>query len=159
MQKIVTSLWFDTRAEEAARFYTSLFPNSRITKVAYYGSAGPRPAGSVMTVDFELDGQAFNALNGGPEFHFTEAISLIANCENQVEVDRLWEALGAGGEHGPCGWVRDRFGLSWQVVPTVMLDFLSDPDEEKAQRAMAAMLQMGKLDIAELRRAYEGRAA
>jgi predicted 3-demethylubiquinone-9 3-methyltransferase (glyoxalase superfamily) len=157
MQKIVTSLWFDDEAEEAAKFYCSIFPNSKITKLSRYGSAGPRPEGMVMAVDFELDGQGFNALNGGPEFRFTEATSLLVNCQTQEEVDELWEKLSAGGEHGPCGWLKDRYGLSWQIVPVALGEMLSDPDPAKSQRVMAAMLNMGKLDEAELRRAYEGR--
>ncbi len=156
MQKIVTSLWFDTEAEEAANFYCSVFPDSKILGVARYGSAGPRPEGMVMTVDFQLAGQMFNAINGGPEFKFTEATSLLVNCETQAEVDELWEKLTAdGGEPGPCGWLRDRYGLSWQITPVSLYDMINDPDREKSQRAMAAMLQMGKLDEAELRRAYE----
>ena len=157
MQKIVTSLWFDEQAEEAAKFYCSIFPNSKITQLSRYGSAGPRPEGMVMAVDFELDGQGFNALNGGPEFRFTEATSLLVNCQTQDEVDGLWEKLGAGGEHGPCGWLKDRYGLSWQIVPVALGEMLSDPDPVKSQRVMAAMLKMGKLDEAVLRRAYEGK--
>jgi predicted 3-demethylubiquinone-9 3-methyltransferase (glyoxalase superfamily) len=157
MQKIVTSLWFDDQAEQAANYYCSVFPNSRITQLSHYGSAGPRPEGMVMAVDFKLDGQAFNALNGGPEFRFTEATSLLVNCQTQDEVDKLWDELGAGGEHGPCGWLKDRYGLSWQIVPVALGEMLSDPDPVKSQRVMAAMLEMSKLDEAELRRAYEGR--
>jgi predicted 3-demethylubiquinone-9 3-methyltransferase (glyoxalase superfamily) len=157
MQKIVTSLWFDDQAEEAAKYYCSIFPNSKITKLSRYGSAGPPPEGMVMAVDFELDGQGFNALNGGPEFRFTEATSLLVNCQTQDEVDGLWEKLGAGGEHGPCGWLKDRYGLSWQIVPVTLGEMLSDPDPVKSQGVMRAMLKMGKLDEAELRRAYEGR--
>jgi len=157
MQKIVTSLWFDDEAEEAAAFYCSIFPNSKITHLSRYGSAGPRPEGMVMAVDFELDGQGFNALNGGPEFRFTEATSLLVNCQSQEELDALWEKLGAGGEHGPCGWLKDRYGLSWQIVPVALGEMLSDPDPVRSQRAMAAMLKMGKLDEVELRRAYEGK--
>jgi predicted 3-demethylubiquinone-9 3-methyltransferase (glyoxalase superfamily) len=157
MQKIVTSLWFDDQAEEAANYYCSIFPDSKITQMSRYGSAGPRPEGMVMAVDFELDGRAFNALNGGPEFKFTEATSLLVNCQDQDEVDNLWEKLGAGGEHGPCGWLKDRYGLSWQIVPVALGEMLSDPDPVKSQRVMAAMLKMGKLDEAELRRAYEER--
>jgi predicted 3-demethylubiquinone-9 3-methyltransferase (glyoxalase superfamily) len=154
MQKIVTNLWFDTEAEEAARFYTSVFADSRIVDVSYYGEAGPRPAGMVLTVDFELQGQRFTALNGGPEFKFTEAISLLVNCEDQEEVDRLWAALGEDGEHGPCGWLKDRYGLSWQIVPTRLGELLQDPDRDKANAVMQAMLQMGKLEIADLEKAY-----
>jgi predicted 3-demethylubiquinone-9 3-methyltransferase (glyoxalase superfamily) len=156
MQKIVPSLWFDTEAEEAANFYCSIFGDSKILEVARYGSAGPRPEGMVMTVDFELAGQRFNALNGGPDFKFTEATSLLVNCEGQEEVDRLWDKLTAdGGEPGPCGWLKDRYGLSWQIVPVALGEMLSDPDPDKSQRVMAAMLKMGKLDVAQLRRAYE----
>ena len=148
MPKITPCLWFDTQGEEAARFYTSIFPNSRIVDVAHYGEAGPREAGTVMVVRFELDGQELVALNGGPEFTFDEAISFQIDCADQDEVDRYSEALTDGGEQGPCGWVKDRFGLSWQVVPKRMIELLSDPDEAKAQRAMAAMLEMRKIDIA-----------
>jgi len=148
MPKITPCLWFDTQGEEAARFYTSIFPNSRIVDIAHYGEAGPRDPGTVMVVKFELDGQEFVALNGGPEFTFDEAISFQIDCADQEEVDRYSEALTDGGEQGPCGWVKDRFGLSWQVVPKRMIELLSDPDEAKAQRAMAAMLEMRKIDIA-----------
>ena len=148
MPKITPCLWFDTRGEEAAEFYTSIFPNSRIVDVAHYGEAGPRDAGTVMVVKFELDGQEFVALNGGPEFTFDEAISFQIDCADQDEVDRYSEALTDGGEQGPCGWVKDRFGLSWQVVPARLIELLSDPDEAKAQRAMAAMLEMRKIDVA-----------
>jgi predicted 3-demethylubiquinone-9 3-methyltransferase (glyoxalase superfamily) len=148
-------LWFDTDGEEAATFYTSIFPNSRIVDVSYYGDAGPRTAGTVMTVDFELDGQRFMALNGGPEFTFSEAISFQIDCDSQEEVDRYWSALSDGGEEGPCGWVKDRFGLSWQVVPRRLSELLSDADREKAQRVMAAMLKMGKIEIAALERAAD----
>jgi len=153
MPKLTPFLWFDTEAEEAAEHYTSIFPNSRITEVARYGSAGPREAGSVMTVAFELDGQRFVALNGGPEFSFSEAISFVVNCETQAEVDEYWSKLSDGGEEGPCGWLKDRFGLSWQIVPTRLMELLTDPDKERAQRAMAAMLNMGKIQIAELEQA------
>jgi predicted 3-demethylubiquinone-9 3-methyltransferase (glyoxalase superfamily) len=156
MQKIVTSLWFDTEAEEAANFYCSKFRDSKILNVAHYGAAGPRPEGMVMAVDFRLAGQTFNAINGGPDFKFTEAISLLVNCESQDEVDQFWDALGEGGEPGPCGWLKDRYGLSWQIVPTVLNELLADPDAEKAQRVMKSMLQMGKIDVAELQRAYAG---
>ena len=155
--KITTCLWFDTEGEEAAQFYCSLFPSSRIVGVSHYGEAGPRPAGTVLTVDFELDGRPYVALNGGPDNPFTEAVSFQISCADQDEVDRYWTALTAdGGEEGPCGWVKDRFGLSWQVVPTAMPELLSDPDPERANRAMAAMLQMKKLDIATLRAAADG---
>jgi predicted 3-demethylubiquinone-9 3-methyltransferase (glyoxalase superfamily) len=155
MQKIVPSLWFDTEAEDAANFYVGIFSDSRIVKVARYGSAGPRPEGMVMTVDFQLEGQDFNAINGGPDFTFTEAVSLIVNCQSQEEVDEMWEKLGAGGEPGPCGWLKDKYGLSWQIVPVELGDMLSDPDPVKSQRVMAAMLKMGKIEVAELQEAYE----
>ena len=150
MPKITPCLWFDTDGEDAAKFYTSVFPNSRIVDVAHYGEAGPREAGTVMAVRFELDGKEFIALNGGPEFTFDEAISFQIDCGDQDEVDRYWEALSEGGEEGPCGWLKDRFGLSWQVVPSQLFELLGDPDQEKAQRVMAAMLQMRKLEIAPL---------
>ncbi len=152
-QKITPSLWFDTQGEEAAKFYTSVFDNSRIVDVTHYGEAGPRPAGTVMTVVFELDGQQFTALNGGPEFTFDEAISFEISCETQDEVDRLWDVLSEGGEKGPCGWLKDRFGVSWQVIPTALPELLADPDPQRTQKAMAAMLQMQKIDVAELERA------
>jgi predicted 3-demethylubiquinone-9 3-methyltransferase (glyoxalase superfamily) len=155
MRKITPCLWFDTQAEEAASFYTSVFKNSRILDVSRYGKAGPRPEGTVMTVAFELDGQEFVALNGGPEFTFNEAVSFQVNCETQEEVDEFWDTLSAGGEEGPCGWLKDRYGLSWQIVPTALNELLSDPDPEKAQKAMKAMLEMRKIDIAALKRAVE----
>ena len=155
LTKITPCLWFDTEGEEAARFYTGIFENSRILQVSHYGSAGPRPEGMVMTVDFELDGQEFVALNGGPEFTFDEAISFQVNCESQEEIDRFWSKLSEGGKEGPCGWLKDQFGVSWQIVPTLMNDMLKDPDTEKTQRVMKAMLRMGKLDIAELQRAAD----
>jgi predicted 3-demethylubiquinone-9 3-methyltransferase (glyoxalase superfamily) len=154
VQKITPNLWFDTEAEEAAGFYTSIFKNSRITKVMRYGEAGPRPAGMVMTVTFQLEGQDFTGLNGGPEFKFNEAISLLVNCETQEEVDEFWDKLSAGGEKGPCGWLKDKFGLSWQIVPTVLDEMLQDEDADKANRVMKAMLQMTKIDISELEKAY-----
>jgi predicted 3-demethylubiquinone-9 3-methyltransferase (glyoxalase superfamily) len=153
MAKLTPFLWFDTEGEEAAKFYTSVFPNSKIVKTTRYGSAGPRPEGTVMTVDFELDGQPFVALNGGPQFTFNEAISFQISCKNQDEVDSYWSKLTEGGEEGPCGWLKDRFGLSWQVVPTALPELLNDPDKEKAQRVMAAMLEMHKIEIDELERA------
>jgi predicted 3-demethylubiquinone-9 3-methyltransferase (glyoxalase superfamily) len=156
MSKITPFLWFDTQAEEAAQFYTSVFPNSKIRHVSHYGEAGPGTPGAVMTVDFELDGEGFTALNGGPQYTFTEAVSFQVSCETQEEVDRYWSTLSEGGEEGPCGWLKDRYGLSWQIVPTALPRLLGDPDREKAQRAMAAMLKMRKLDIAELERAAEG---
>jgi predicted 3-demethylubiquinone-9 3-methyltransferase (glyoxalase superfamily) len=148
-------LWFDTDAEQAARFYTTVFPNSKIVEVTHYGSAGPRPEGMVMTVAFELDGQKFVALNGGPQYHFSEAISFVVNCETQQEVDTYWETLSEGGEEGPCGWLKDKFGLSWQIVPNALPRLLADPDTEKAQRVMAAMLEMKKIDIETLEREAE----
>jgi predicted 3-demethylubiquinone-9 3-methyltransferase (glyoxalase superfamily) len=153
MQKITPCLWFDTEGEEAAKFYTSVFPNSKIVEVARYGSAGPRPEGTVMTVDFELDGQEFMALNGGPEFTFNEAISFQVSCENQEEVDMFWSTLADGGEEGPCGWLKDKFGVSWQIVPTALPRLLTDPDREKSQRVMQSMLKMKKIEIDELERA------
>jgi predicted 3-demethylubiquinone-9 3-methyltransferase (glyoxalase superfamily) len=156
MSRITPCLWFDTEGEEAARFYTSVFPNSRIVDVARYGEAGPREAGTVMAVKFELDGQEFVALNGGPEFTFDEAISFQIDCADQDEVDRYWTTLSEGGEEGPCGWLKDRFGLSWQVVPARLIELLSDPDEAKAQRAMAAMLEMRKIDIGAVEEAAAG---
>ena len=156
MKTITPCLWFDTEGEEAARFYTSAFPNSKIVNIARYGSAGPRPEGTVMTVDFELDGQRFVALNGGPEFTFSEAISFQVYCESQDEVDRYWSALADGGEEGPCGWLKDRFGVSWQIVPTRLIELLTDSDQEKAQRVMQAMLSMKKIEIEPLERAAAG---
>jgi predicted 3-demethylubiquinone-9 3-methyltransferase (glyoxalase superfamily) len=153
MQKITPCLWFDTEGEEAATFYTSLFPNSRIVDITHYGSAGPRPEGTVMTVTFELDGQTFVALNGGPEFTFNEAISFQVSCETQEEVDAFWSALSEGGEEGPCGWLKDRFGVSWQIIPTALPELLTDPDREKSQRVMQAMLKMKKIEIDALERA------
>ena len=156
MKNIVPCLWFDTEGEAAAELYTSVFPNSKILDIAHYGEAGPRPAGTVMTVSFELNGQEFLALNGGPEFTFSEAVSFQVMCEDQDEVDLFWSKLGEGGEHGPCGWLKDRFGLSWQIVPTRLGELLGDPDPARAQRAMTAMLGMKKLDIAELEQAADG---
>lgn len=149
MPKITPWLWFDTEAEEAANFYTSVFKNSRITNVARYGEAGPRPAGTVMTVAFELDGQEFAALNGGPEYTFNEAVSFLIDCADQAEVDYYWARLTeGGGQPGPCGWLKDKYGVSWQVTPTAIYELLSDPDKGRSQRAMTAMLKMGKIDIA-----------
>jgi predicted 3-demethylubiquinone-9 3-methyltransferase (glyoxalase superfamily) len=157
MQTIFPMLWFDDQARQAAEHYTSIFPNSRIGTVTKYGPAGPGPEGSVMTVDFELDGARFVALNGGPDFRFNESISLVAPCESQQEVDRVWDRLIDGGQPAPCGWLKDRFGLSWQIVPTALTEMLADPDQAKAQRVNEAMLKVfGKFDIAELRAAYEG---
>jgi len=157
MQKITPFLWFDDKAEEAANFYVSIFKNSKIVNIARYGEAGPGPAGTVMTVTFQLEGQEFIALNGGPQFKFTEAISFSVDCKTQEEVDELWEKLAAGGEEGPCGWLKDKYGLSWQINPTVLGEMLSDPDPEKSQRVMKAMLQMKKIDIEGLKQAYEQR--
>jgi predicted 3-demethylubiquinone-9 3-methyltransferase (glyoxalase superfamily) len=157
-QRITPNLWFDTEAEEAAGFYVSVFRNSRIVNVARYPEGGPREAGMVMTVGFELDGQRFVGINGGPEFTFDEAVSLQIDCEGQEEVDYYWERLTDGGEEGPCGWLKDRYGLSWQVVPAGMDELFSDPDPERARRAMEAMLKMRKLDVAELRAAADSAA-
>ncbi|MEW1720540.1 VOC family protein [Streptomyces sp. NPDC093109] len=155
MPRITPNLWFDTEGEEAAEFYVSVFPNSRIRHISYYGEAGPGRAGTVLTVDFVLDGQAYTAINGGPQFTFDEAISLSIACADQEEVDYYWNTLSAGGEEGPCGWLKDRYGLSWQVVPDAMAELLGGPDQERAQRAMKAMLGMKKLDIAALRAAAD----
>ena len=155
MQKITPFLWFNDQAEEAMNFYTAIFKNSKIGSVSRYGEGGPGPQGSVMTAIFELNGQEFMALNGGPLFTFTEAISFFVNCETQAEVDELWEKLTEGGEESQCGWLKDKYGLSWQIVPTALGELLSDPDAEKAGRVMNAMLQMKKIDIAGLRAAYE----
>jgi predicted 3-demethylubiquinone-9 3-methyltransferase (glyoxalase superfamily) len=154
-ETITPSLWFDTQAEDAARFYTSVFKNSRIVKTARFGDGAPRPAGMAMAVEFELDGQRFNAINGGPEFTFDEAVSFRINCEDQDEVDYYWERLTDSGEEGQCGWLKDRFGLSWQVVPVGLEEALSDPDPERARRATRAMLLMKRLDIAALRDAAD----
>ncbi len=153
VSKITPCLWFDTQGEEAATYYTSLFENSRITGISRYGEAGPRPEGMVMTVDFELDGQPFVALNGGPDFTFNEAISLQVSCDSQEEVDDLWSKLTDGGEEGPCGWCKDRYGLSWQIIPEALFQLLGDPDPGRSQRAMRAMLGMMKLNVAELEQA------
>ena len=155
-QKIVPNLWFDTEAEQAAEFYCSIFKNSRIVSVARYTEAGPRPAGTVMTVEFELDGDRFVGINGGPEFTFSEAISLQITCSAQEEIDYYWDKLTDGGEEGPCGWCKDRYGLSWQVVPEGMDALFSDPDPERPRRAMEAMFQMRKLDVAALKAAADG---
>jgi predicted 3-demethylubiquinone-9 3-methyltransferase (glyoxalase superfamily) len=153
MQKITPCLWFDTEGEEAANFYTSIFKNSQILEVSRYGEGGPQPAGTVMTVLFELDGQRFTALNGGPQFTFNEAVSLQVGCETQDEIDYFWNGLSEGGEEGPCGWLKDRYGLSWQIVPTTIGELLGDPDPEKAQRRLQALFGMKKLDIEALRNA------
>jgi predicted 3-demethylubiquinone-9 3-methyltransferase (glyoxalase superfamily) len=154
-QRITPCLWFDGQAEEAANFYVSIFRNSKITAISRYGDAGPGPKGSVMVVGFELDGQAFTGLNGGPMFKFNEAISMVVNCETQEEVDHYWDRLLEGGEPSQCGWLKDRFGLSWQIVPTALVDMVQDKDAARSQRVMAAMLDMRKLDIAGLKQAYE----
>ncbi len=155
MPRITPNLWFDTESEEAAEFYVSVFPNSKITNVSYYGEAGPRPAGTVVTVDFVLDGQEYTAINGGPEFSFDEAISFLINCADQDEVDYYWTKLSEGGEEGPCGWLKDRYGLSWQVIPADLGELLSDPDQGRSQRAMKAMLAMKKIDVAALHAAAD----
>ena len=162
MQKIAPFLWFDQEAEEAVKFYTSIFKNSKIGRILRYdkqaAKASGRPAGSVLTIEFELEGQKFVALNGGPQFKFNESVSFVVNCETQEEVDYFWEKLTAdGGEESQCGWLKDRFGLSWQVTPTVLIDMLHDKDSAKAERAMKAMLQMQKIDIDKLKAAYEGK--
>ena len=155
-QTITPNLWFDTEAEEAAGFYISAFKNSRVVNVTHYTDVGPGPAGTVMTVEFELDGQRFVGINGGPQFTFDEAVSFQINCEDQDEVDYYWNRLSGGGQEGPCGWLKDRYGLSWQVVPTGMDELFNDPDPQRAQRVMQAMLGMSKLDIAALRSAADG---
>ena len=155
MQKIMPFLWFDDQAEEAARFYTSVFKNSKLGNVSRYGDTGPGPKGRVMVAQFQLEGQDFLALNGGPQFKFTEAVSFVVNCETQNEVDYFWEKLSEGGRTSQCGWLKDKFGLSWQIVPTAMGRLLGGKDPAKSQRAMQAMLQMTKIDIAALQRAYD----
>jgi len=159
MQKITPFLWFDDKAEDAAKFYVSIFPNSRIRRVTRYGEAGAevagRPKGSVMTVAFELDGQGFAALNGGPHLKINEAVSFVVNCKTQKEVDKFWERLSKGGEKGQCGWLKDRFRVSWQVVPTGLIDMLQDKDAERSNNVMKAVLQMDKLDLQALKDAYE----
>src|SRR6266508_6205395 len=155
MQKITTFLTYDDRAEEAVNHYVSIFKDSKIVRTTRYGEAGPAPAGSLMSAAFELAGQEFIALNGGPSFTFSRGISLFVNCETQEEVDELWEKLSEGGEKGPCGWLKDRYGLSWQIVPTALGELLSDPDPEKSKRVMSAMLQMSKIDISGLKQAYK----
>jgi predicted 3-demethylubiquinone-9 3-methyltransferase (glyoxalase superfamily) len=158
-QKIVPNLWFDAEAEEAAEYYISIFDDSRIVNVTHYTESGPRETGMVMTVEFEIEGQRFIGINGGPEFKFDEAVSFEIECETQDEIDYFWEKLTDGGEEGSCGWLKDRFGLSWQVVPTGMEEVFADPDPERADRAMKAMLGMRKLDLAALRAAADGTAA
>jgi predicted 3-demethylubiquinone-9 3-methyltransferase (glyoxalase superfamily) len=155
-QKITPNLWFDTEAEAAADFYVSVFKDGRIVNVTRYTAAGPREAGTVMTVEFEINGQRFVGINGGPEFKFSEAVSFQISCEDQDEVDHYWERLSDGGEEGPCGWLKDRYGLSWQVVPTGMDELFADPDPQRAERAMQAMFGMRKLDIAALQAAADG---
>ena len=155
MQKITPFLWFDGKAEEAMNFYVSVFKNSRVVSVTRYGEAGPGPKGTVMSATFELEGQQFYALNGGPQFTFTPAISLFVNCETQQEVDELWEKLSEGGETQRCGWLHDKFGLSWQVIPSILGRMLGDKNAERAQRVMKAMLQMDKIDISRLQQAYD----
>lgn len=155
LQRITPFLWFDHQAEEAANFYVSIFENSRILTTARYGDGGPGPKGSVMTVSFELDGQEFTALNGGPHFKFTEAVSFVVHCETQDEVDRFWKQLSEGGQESQCGWLKDRYGLSWQIVPNALPKLLQDKDAARSQRVMTALLKMKKLDIAELQRAYD----
>jgi predicted 3-demethylubiquinone-9 3-methyltransferase (glyoxalase superfamily) len=155
MPEITPNLWFDTDGKEAADFYVSVFPNSEITNVLYYGEAGPRPAGTVLTVDFVLDGRPFTAINGGPEFKFDEAVSFLINCADQDEVEYYWAKLTEGGEESQCGWLRDKFGLSWQVVPTEMNELLTDPDSGRAERAMKAMLGMQKIDLGAIKAAAD----
>ena len=152
-QQLVPNLWFENEALEAAEFYVSIFPDSKILDVAHFTEAGPRPAGTVMSVEFELNGNRIVGINGGPEYTFSEAISFQVGCQDQAEVDRYWSELGEGGEPGPCGWLKDKFGLSWQIVPRRLVELLEDPDKDKAQRVMAAMLKMGKIEIDELERA------
>ncbi len=159
MQKITTFLTFDNRAEEAVNLYVSTFKNSRIVSANRYGDGGPGPAGSLMSATFELEGQTFMALNGGPHFTFSNGTSLFVSCETQAEVDELWERLSEGGEKGPCGWLKDRFGVWWQIIPTALGELLGNPDPAKSSRVMQAMLQMSKIDIAALRRAYAGHEA
>jgi predicted 3-demethylubiquinone-9 3-methyltransferase (glyoxalase superfamily) len=156
MPKITPFLWFDSNAEEAVEFYTSIFKNSKIVTLSRYGEGGPGPAGSVMVASFQLNGQDFLALNGGPLFKFTEAISFVVECETQEEVDYFWDKLSEGGEPGPCGWLKDKFGLSWQIVPSIIPKLMQDPDTTKTGRVMHAVMQMTKIDIATLQRAYDG---
>jgi len=155
MQKIVTFLWFNDQAEEAMKFYVSIFKRSKVVSVSRYGDAGPGPKGTVMMATFQLEGQEFHALNGGPQFTFTPAISLLVNCETQQEVDELWAKLSEGGAPDRCGWLKDKYGLSWQIVPTILGKLMQDKDPKKSQRVMSAVMQMDKLDIARLKHAYE----
>ena len=157
MQKIIPFLWFDNQAEEAANYYVSIFKNSKILSISRYGEAGPGPKGSAMTVMFQLDGEEFIALNGGPTFKFTEAISFVVNCETQQEVDEFWENLSQDGEESRCGWLKDKYGLSWQIVPSILGKLMTDPDPQKSKRVMEAMLKMKKIVIDDLKRAYEGK--
>jgi predicted 3-demethylubiquinone-9 3-methyltransferase (glyoxalase superfamily) len=157
MPRLTPNLWFDTNGKEAAEFYCSVFPNSGIKNVSYYGDAGPRKAGTVLTVDFMLDGQEFTAINGGPEFPFSEAVSFLINCADQAEVDYYWDKLSDGGEEVQCGWLKDKFGLSWQVVPEGLAELVTDPTE-RGERAMRAMMEMKKLDIAKIKKAADGKA-
>jgi predicted 3-demethylubiquinone-9 3-methyltransferase (glyoxalase superfamily) len=157
MQKITPFLWFDNQAEEAANFYVSIFKNSKILSISRYGEAGPGPKGGAMTVVFQLDGEEFIALNGGPTFKFTEAISFVVNCETQQEVDEFWEKLSQDGEESRCGWLKDKYGLSWQIVPTILGKMMTDPDPQKSKRVMEAMLKMKKIVIDDLKRAYEAK--
>jgi predicted 3-demethylubiquinone-9 3-methyltransferase (glyoxalase superfamily) len=154
-QKITTFLWFDNNAEEAVNFYVSIFKNSKVLSTTRYGEIGPGPKGTIMTIAFKLDGQEFAALNGGPQFKFTEAVSLVVHCQTQEEVDNFWEKLSEGGEKVECGWLKDKFGLFWQITPEVLLELLTDSDEQKVQRVMKAMMQMKKLDIQGLKQAAE----
>jgi predicted 3-demethylubiquinone-9 3-methyltransferase (glyoxalase superfamily) len=156
MRKITPMLWFDNQAEEAANFYVSIFKNSKLGKIARYGDSGPGPKGSVMTVAFELDGQHFTALNGGPMFKFTEAVSFVVHCKTQDEVDHMWNRLSEGGTTQQCGWLKDKYGLSWQIVPDALIELATDSDPKKSQRVMQAMMQMVKIDIGKLRQAYDG---
>ena len=156
MEGMSTCLWFDGNAEEAAKFYASIFPNTKIGAITRYGDAGPKPKGTVMTVEFNLLGQRFVGLNGGPEFKFNEAVSFVVECESQEEVDRLWKELGAGGTPGQCGWLKDKYGVSWQIVPIAFLQMLKDKNAKKVDRAMTAMMKMTKLDLAKLEQAYRG---
>jgi predicted 3-demethylubiquinone-9 3-methyltransferase (glyoxalase superfamily) len=155
MPKITPNLWFDTESEHAAAFYTSVFPNSEITRVSYYGEAGPRPAGMVLTVEFVLDGQPFTAINGGPQFKFDEAVSFLIECTDQQEIDYYWSKLSEGGQEGPCGWLKDRYGLSWQVVPAGFAELMCDPDQARRDRAMRVLLGMRKIDIATINAAAD----
>jgi predicted 3-demethylubiquinone-9 3-methyltransferase (glyoxalase superfamily) len=156
MQKVTPFLWFDNQAEEAVNLYVSIFPNSKMLKVLRYGEAGPGPKGSVMTASFDLDGQRFTALNGGPHFKFTEAVSFVIDCKSQEEVDHYWDKLSAGGQTQQCGWLKDKFGVSWQITPTVLVEMMGDADPAKAKRVAKAMMKMVKIDIAKLKEAYAG---